>query len=191
MEIVSDDDQMKSLLPHSDGSSLRCWKYLLIGLQISVVFPLGLRSRVVVFPACSFRQVIFETSSEWGSRTSLKHKFPFNLQRCFGFAYRMTGDRLVGHNFLGTICYRLIRVFQFCIVDQCICVNSCYGHLQVINMQMPASLKQYIHRVGRTARAGRVGRSVSLFGAADRKLLKEIVATHKGAPLKQRRIDAG
>ncbi|KHN73072.1 putative ATP-dependent RNA helicase DDX27 [Toxocara canis] len=65
------------------------------------------------------------------------------------------------------------------------------GVLTVINMEMPVSLKQYIHRVGRTARAGRVGRSVSLFGTGDRKLLKEIVASHKGSPLKQRHIDAG
>lgn len=32
--------------------------------------------------------------------------------------------------------------------------------LQVINYNMPATVKHYIHRVGRTARAGRSGRSV-------------------------------
>ncbi|VDK38259.1 unnamed protein product [Gongylonema pulchrum] len=47
-------------------------------------------------------------------------------------------------------------------------------------MNMPVSLKQYVHRVGRTARAGRVGRSISLVGESERKILKEIVASNKG-----------
>ncbi|KAL6309998.1 DEAD-domain-containing protein [Sparassis latifolia] len=42
----------------------------------------------------------------------------------------------------------------------------------VINYDMPGQLAQYLHRVGRTARAGLKGRSVTLVGEADRKLLK-------------------
>lgn len=51
----------------------------------------------------------------------------------------------------------------------------------VINMQMPNTMKQYIHRVGRTARAGAHGRSVSLVGERERKLLREIVKTGSGS----------
>ncbi|VDO21154.1 unnamed protein product [Heligmosomoides polygyrus] len=60
--------------------------------------------------------------------------------------------------------------------------------LQVINMHMPRMVKQYIHRVGRTARAGRTGRSISLVGEDDRKLLKEIINTNPDRKLKQRLI---
>ncbi|KAI0271361.1 DEAD-domain-containing protein [Gloeopeniophorella convolvens] len=45
----------------------------------------------------------------------------------------------------------------------------------VINYDMPAQLAQYLHRVGRTARAGRKGRSVTLVGEADRRILKAAI----------------
>ncbi|XP_050395180.1 probable ATP-dependent RNA helicase DDX27 [Patella vulgata] len=45
----------------------------------------------------------------------------------------------------------------------------------VINFTMPNTTKHYIHRVGRTARAGKSGRSVTLVGEKERKMLKEVV----------------
>ncbi|KNE59125.1 hypothetical protein AMAG_03462 [Allomyces macrogynus ATCC 38327] len=45
----------------------------------------------------------------------------------------------------------------------------------VVNYNMPTMHVQYLHRVGRTARAGRGGRAVSLVGEADRKLLRLII----------------
>lgn len=58
-------------------------------------------------------------------------------------------------------------------------------------MHMPMTYKQYVHRVGRTARAHRAGRSISLVGESDRKLLKEIIAANQGKSLKQRLIGVG
>ncbi|XP_062500665.1 probable ATP-dependent RNA helicase DDX27 [Corticium candelabrum] len=57
----------------------------------------------------------------------------------------------------------------------------------VINFSMPWSFKQYIHRVGRTARAGRKGRSITLVGEQDRQMLKEVVK-HARTPVKSRVI---
>lgn len=57
-------------------------------------------------------------------------------------------------------------------------------------MNTPSSLKQYVHRVGRTARAGRVGRSITLVGEDERKVLKEIVASNQTTTLKQRLVES-
>ncbi|XP_053101779.1 probable ATP-dependent RNA helicase DDX27 [Hemicordylus capensis] len=59
------------------------------------------------------------------------------------------------------------------------------GVQTVINFTMPNTAKHYVHRVGRTARAGRVGRSVSLVGEEERRMLKEIVKAAK-TPVKAR-----
>ncbi|KAI9252985.1 P-loop containing nucleoside triphosphate hydrolase protein [Phascolomyces articulosus] len=57
----------------------------------------------------------------------------------------------------------------------------------VINYNMPNQFAQYLHRVGRTARAGRNGRSVTLVGEADRKMLKmAIKSATAGSQVKNR-----
>ncbi len=44
----------------------------------------------------------------------------------------------------------------------------------VVNFDLPLVAEDYVHRVGRTGRAGHHGRAVSLVSAADAKLLREI-----------------
>ncbi|XP_047367312.1 probable ATP-dependent RNA helicase DDX27 [Vespa velutina] len=61
------------------------------------------------------------------------------------------------------------------------------GVKTVINFVMPVTIKHYIHRVGRTARAGRGGVSVSLAGEQERGLVKEIIKQAKN-PVKNRII---
>ena len=50
---------------------------------------------------------------------------------------------------------------------------------------MPKTMTTYIHRVGRTARAGEKGLSISLAGDHDRNLLKQIIK-HANNKVKQR-----
>ncbi|WVQ73176.1 ATP-dependent RNA helicase DRS1 [Cryptococcus sp. DSM 104548] len=58
----------------------------------------------------------------------------------------------------------------------------------VINYDMPGQLAQYTHRVGRTARAGRKGRSITLVGEADRKMLKAAIKQSDADEIRHRII---
>ena len=62
----------------------------------------------------------------------------------------------------------------------------------VINFTAPQNSTIYLHRVGRTARAGRVGRACTLAAEPDRKVVKEIVksARSQGARIVSRLVDA-
>lgn len=62
----------------------------------------------------------------------------------------------------------------------------------VINYEAPQSLEIYVHRVGRTARAGRSGVAVTLAAEPDRKVVKAAVKAGKaqGAKISSRIIEA-
>ncbi|CEJ82020.1 Putative ATP-dependent rna helicase drs1 [[Torrubiella] hemipterigena] len=62
----------------------------------------------------------------------------------------------------------------------------------VINYEAPQSLEIYVHRVGRTARAGRKGVAVTIAAEPDRKVVKAAVKAGKaqGAKIVSRVIDA-
>ncbi|EQL03810.1 ATP-dependent RNA helicase drs-1 [Ophiocordyceps sinensis CO18] len=63
----------------------------------------------------------------------------------------------------------------------------------VINYEAPQSLDIYVHRVGRTARAGRTGTAVTLAAEGDRKVVKAAVRAGKaqGAKIPSRIIPPG
>jgi ATP-dependent RNA helicase DDX27 len=62
----------------------------------------------------------------------------------------------------------------------------------VINYEAPQSHEIYLHRVGRTARAGRAGRACTIAAEPDRKVVKAAVKTGKaqGAKIVSRVIEA-
>src|SRR3954451_18229672 len=63
----------------------------------------------------------------------------------------------------------------------------------VINYEAPQSHEIYLHRVGRTARAGRTGRACTLAAEPDRKVIKAAVKAGRaqGAKIVSRTIDPG
>jgi ATP-dependent RNA helicase RhlE len=62
----------------------------------------------------------------------------------------------------------------------------------VINYELPNVPEAYVHRIGRTARAGAEGVAITLCDAAERGLLKDIeTLTRLTIPAEDRRLDRG
>jgi ATP-dependent RNA helicase DDX27 len=57
----------------------------------------------------------------------------------------------------------------------------------VINFEMPSQVETYVHRIGRTARAGRGGKSCTLIGEGRRYLMKEVIKDADEKNRKQKR----
>lgn len=71
------------------------------------------------------------------------------------------------------------------LLRSCSCRLACCFLQVVLNYDAPRNLETYLHRVGRTARAGLEGLAVSLVTDDDRGLLKSVVKQGR-VTLKQR-----
>ncbi|EFX00649.1 ATP-dependent RNA helicase [Grosmannia clavigera kw1407] len=61
----------------------------------------------------------------------------------------------------------------------------------VINYEVPKNLDDYIHRIGRTARAGRRGLAVTIVSEKDRKFVKEVVKAMRAGGDKEQKEKKG
>ncbi|TGZ84038.1 DEAD-domain-containing protein [Ascodesmis nigricans] len=90
-----------------------------------------------------------------------------------------------------------VESFRLSQVDFLLCTDLASRGLDiknvsvVINNELPQTHEIYLHRVGRTARAGRSGRSITLATEADRKLVKSAVksAQSQGGKVVSRVLD--
>ena len=57
----------------------------------------------------------------------------------------------------------------------------------VINFEMPPQVETYVHRIGRTARAGKGGKSCTLIGEGRRHLMKEVIKDAKEKSMRDAR----
>ena len=77
--------------------------------------------------------------------------------------------------------YVALQKFKDCLSDVLVCTDvaarglDIQGIQTVINAEMPRQANTYVHRVGRTARAGCGGRSITLVTDGRRKVMKDIL----------------
>merc|ERR1712178_344796 len=78
-----------------------------------------------------------------------------------------------------------LRRFKKADIDVLVCTDLASRGLDipqvenVINYRLPNSYKTYVHRVGRTARAGKSGLSISIVAENDRSLFEKIIKMNK------------
>lgn len=65
------------------------------------------------------------------------------------------------------------------------------GVQTIVNFDAPRQFANYLHRIGRTARAGRDGRAVTFIEDGDKMLLKAVAKKQKNATIRNRVLPAG
>lgn len=73
--------------------------------------------------------------------------------------------------------FLLIFKFFFCLYTVLCCTNwkkIVYRH--IFNFDFPRNIEEYVHRVGRTGRAGKRGESISLFTRSDWGSARELIS---------------
>ena len=104
-----------------------------------------------------------------GDRSSDQIFVPFFLILCFLFSPPPPTHTLVG------FC-------MICIHHQCPYPNTDVDDIKfVINFDYPAGSEDYVHRIGRTARASKTGTAYTFFTPANMKQAKDLIAVLKEA----------
>jgi ATP-dependent RNA helicase DDX27 len=112
--------------------------------------------------------VFFETKKD-------AHRFCIILNLLNVKATELHGDISQAQRYLS------LQKFKDGLVDVMVCTDvaarglDIQGIQTVLNAEMPRSSTTYVHRVGRTARAGNGGRSITLVSDARRKVMKEVL----------------
>lgn len=74
-----------------------------------------------------------------------------------------------------------VRLRAPCSLLPCFCLKDVKDVKVVINYDMPNNAEDYVHRIGRTGRAGATGTSYSFFTAANGRLAKDIMKVMREA----------
>eukprot|EP01039_Chlorochromonas_danica_P005723 gene5723-6307_t len=105
----------------------------------------------------------------------LAHRFSAVLNLMNVKAVELHGDLPQAQRFLALQKFRDGEVDVLVATDVAARGLDIQGVLVVINAEMPRNVSTYIHRVGRTARAGCGGRSITLVTDDRRKIMKEVL----------------
>lgn len=114
----------------------------------------------------------FETKKE-------THRF-YLLLKIFGKnAVELHGDMTQTNRYLALESFRREQADILCCTDVAARGLDIKGIRTVINAEMPRNVSTYVHRVGRTARAGQSGRAITLVSDSRRKIMKEVLKSHE------------
>lgn len=122
------------------------------------------------------------------------HRFYILLGLCGIKSREIHGNLTQTQRLEALECFRLEEVDMLIATDVAARGLDINGVETIINFEMPTRVENYVHRIGRTARAGRKGRSCTLITEGRRTYMKKVIKdaqekqSNANAPLIQSRV---